>query len=73
MNYERFGKKEVVTKSRYYPGTCLEGLQKTSKKTSVIIAGISAEIRTQHLDNIILEPYPFSNPLGISLPIQTMH
>jgi hypothetical protein len=37
---------------RYYPSICLEGL-----KTSVSIAGVEAEIRTERLPNACLDRY----------------
>jgi hypothetical protein len=40
---------------RYYTGICLEDLSKTTKR--LMIAGVSAEIRIEHLANTNLERY----------------
>jgi hypothetical protein len=45
----------VVTQARYYPGIYLEELK--GKKTSIRVAGVPAEIRTEQLWNTSLERY----------------
>jgi hypothetical protein len=44
----------IVAKSKYYPGTCLEGLRKPPK-AAVRIADVAADIRTDHLRNTSLD------------------
>jgi hypothetical protein len=43
--FERMRKEAIMTKLRYSPGTYLEGLMKTTKK-SVRIVSVLAKIRT---------------------------
>jgi hypothetical protein len=53
---ERIWKHAVVAKSKYYPAFFLERLRKTMK-TSISIAVVPAEIRTEHLLNVSLQRY----------------
>jgi hypothetical protein len=43
----------TVAKSRYYPGICLDGLRKTTKK-SFRIGGVPAEIRCSHFVVVVI-------------------
>jgi hypothetical protein len=51
----------VVAKSRYYPSIYLEA---KITKTTISIASIPAEIRTEHHPNASLQRYRYGNPLG---------
>jgi hypothetical protein len=46
---ERIWKEVVLTESRYCSGICFEGLRKDT--INLGIAGVPAEIRTEHLSN----------------------
>jgi hypothetical protein len=48
MNWMGFGRKRSWHESKYYPDIYLERLRK-SRKTSVVIADVPAEIRIEHL------------------------
>jgi hypothetical protein len=52
---------------RHYPCIFLERLGITTK-TLVRIASVPVEIRTEHLPNISLEHYRYTNPLGVHIP-----
>jgi hypothetical protein len=60
---ETGSKEAALAWSKYYPGILPEGLGKT-RKVSLRIAYVPAEIRTVLLPNASLESYSYSNPLG---------
>lgn len=47
---------EVVAWPRYYPGICLDSLDKC-RNTTVTIAGVPTEIQTKQIPNNILQFY----------------
>jgi hypothetical protein len=60
---------KVLGRKRLHPNwSTIQAFVWTSRgklpKTSVRIGGVPADTRTEHLQNINLEGYPFSNPLS---------
>jgi hypothetical protein len=51
--------------SRYYPCIFPEGEEEENSNTSVMIAGVPDEIRTQHLRNGSLERYRYALLLSV--------
>jgi hypothetical protein len=45
---ERIWKEEVVAKTRYYPGICMERLKTGMEKQKLIIPADLSEIRSKH-------------------------
>jgi hypothetical protein len=60
---EGIWKEAAVTLSRYSLGIFLERLRKAAK-TTVSIASVPAEIRTEHFLNTNLDRYHFASQLG---------
>jgi hypothetical protein len=54
MNLKRYGRKRSRPNRGIFPGTCQEGMRKTTK--NLRIAGVPAEIQTEELKNTTIEP-----------------
>jgi hypothetical protein len=49
-----------MTESKYCFGFCLERLRKSSDR----VAGVPAEVRTEHIPNTSLQCNRYTNPVG---------
>jgi antibiotic biosynthesis monooxygenase (ABM) superfamily enzyme len=68
---ERFWKEEVMVQLRFYPGICLEGLNKITK-TSIRVVSVPSRIQNEHLLNTSLTSIT-ATPICSRTSIYTLH